>query len=43
MSAGVETEKIGWNISDIKKAIAEATVNTHKLCKVNMPACRLHP
>jgi hypothetical protein len=30
-------------LADIKKALAEATVNTHILCKVNMPACRLLP
>ena len=30
-------------LADIKKALAEATVNTHMLCKVNMPACRLLP
>ena len=36
-------KQLDGTLADIKKAIAEATVNTHKLCKVNMPTCRLLP
>ena len=36
-------KRLDGTLADIKKALAEETVNTHILCKVNMPACRLLP
>ena len=36
-------KKLDGTLADIKKALAEEAVNTHILCKVNMPACRLLP
>jgi hypothetical protein len=35
--------RLDGTLADIKKALAEETVNTHILCKVNMSACRLLP
>jgi hydrogenase maturation factor len=36
-------KKLDGTLDDIKNALAEATVNTHILCKVNISACRLLP
>ena len=36
-------KRLDGTLADIKKALAEETVNTHILCKVNMSACRLLP
>ena len=36
-------KRLDGTLADIKKALAEETVNTHILCKVNMPVCRLLP
>ena len=36
-------KKLDGTLADIEKALAEATVNTHMLCKVSMPTCRLLP
>jgi hypothetical protein len=36
-------KRLDGTLSDIKKALAKETVNTHILCNVNMPPCRLLP
>jgi hypothetical protein len=36
-------KRLDGTVAHIKKALAEEAVNTHILCKVNMPACRLFP
>jgi hypothetical protein len=36
-------KRLDGTLSYIKKALAEETVNTHILCNVNMPPCRLLP
>ena len=36
-------KRLDGTLADIKKALAKETINTHILCKVIMPVCRLLP